>query len=1066
MNAPRFRWIAAWAGSAAIVLLLLVLRQTLRLASPGWLLAGLALAALPLLMASYELWRSRLTANLGHGPTIEAAVVHGGNQARLARGLFTMAGLLLLVLAAGRPQWGEQPREVQRRGIDVVFVVDLSRSMWATDVAPDRLSAAVRELERLLRSMDGDRVGLVVFAADSVVQSPLTSDYGAIRHYLQRVGPDDFSRQGTAIGRGIERATELLVGGNNPQFRRADSQIIVVVSDGEDLAGDPVESAARAREQGIDVFTVGVGTSEGSNIPLRGRDGTITGYVIDRQGNVVNTRLVSEQMQEIASTGGGEYLQLTSDGALTTFMEEVLSRYDEAALSSLLTLQYEERFVWFAAAGLLLLLAGRAPVRLPARTLLTVGLTSVLTACGDEPLFERRDPHVEQALELTVDNRASEALERLDRVAPYTRELPTFAYVDGWIHEQIAQYNSAQRQYLRALSAQDIPAQVRALTALGNVLMAQELWTAAIERYRRALVLDPGALDARTNLQIALLQLYPPCTVLDTTNEPNNDVGTATALPASSYEGDFVPPGVEEAPPSEGSEPETITWLACPNNTDWFSIPAVGGARISVDVRFSRLRPDNGGPPLPATVAPTSARIALLGPDGTTALAVDQGLTASASESVDAARIDRHLERVELPANYDPSLFVYLKVETDSPLEMNYTVRVTVEPPCHALEDEFESNDMRATARLLDPGEHQAFTCPGNDDWYRVTRNADQTLFVDVQAPSFAAGLPLRAEWYRGDDADPFQVDELLPSAAAHAELWSPSDLIPDGMTLEAPPEATPDQDVVLRLVNPNAPDDEVARGGYGISLYRYGPCPENDRFEENNTGETRRVLSPEEQPPLRYLRLCPADADWFEVTAPAEEPDEDEGSGATEPALRPFTVAATPLQPWQWFEGVLYDAATGQQLASGRSEAAGPDATPVGLALATELPRAVEARLAVGLGGAPGYYHLTMPELEQQQQQQQEQQQAEQDPDAEPEEGSAGEPQEGSSAPPEEGSAAEQEPENEEPEAPPAPELTEEELDRQELMDLLDSLEQNDTNLQVEQALRDQPLRPMEQQW
>lgn len=1097
MSPRLLRWTTAILSAVLLLAATVIVAVVLRLGRP----AGLAWAAcsvlMPLLYAAYEDWRQRIASQLGQSDAVYSLVEGASARVRVARAALLTLAAWLLAVAFAQPQWGERPREIQRRGIDIVFALDLSRSMYATDLAPDRLQAVVSQLSSYLRRLDGDRVGLVVFAADAVVQSPLTSDYGAIRHYLDRASPEHFDRQGTAVGRAIERATRLLIGNDDGSFRRAQTQLIVVLSDGEDTVTRPIEAAANAQAEGIHVYTVGVGTPEGATIPLRSSNGTITQYLTDRNGQTVTSRLVEQQLIDTAQAGGGDYLRLGQQGTLEAFLDSAIERYEDEVLSSLLRLQYEERFEFFAIPAFLMLLAASAirDRRRGAARAGAVASMAVLTLLGgcDEGLLEREDPWVNRAISLSEADAGEQALQALDRVGEETRARPGFPYASGWVNEQAQSYAEAQRAYLLALSEEDIGAQVNALTALANVLVAREELDAAIERYRRALVLDPSYEPARRNLEIALQRRFPACSTLDTTLEPNDAPDAALDLPASVYQGDYMPPGVQ--PSAEGTS-EEATFTVCPGNADWYRIPALPGATLDVSVRFTRLRDDNGGPPPPEFISPTDVRIAIIGPGVDDVLGVDQGL-ADGGVQVSGETVRRTMNDVEIPVTYTQNTPVFLKVEADAPLEYTYTLEITVTPPCYALDDEFEANDIRSTARAMQPGEHSAFTCPGNDDWYAFDWTPQQSMFVEF-SPAMARdgqALPLTVEWYLNDEAQPFRTDTLsLETGLVGFQHWSPFDLAlsatPPG---QAPVPVDPAQFVdqpparlLARVVNPN-PDFQ---GGYELGAYRFDPCPAgDDRYEPNNEPESRTQFAQEDTPPYRYLRFCDANQDWFEVVVPpADEEDDAEGSGAPpSDGSRPFSTLVQALQPNQALDGALISPTTGQRVAGFELAQAGDATIPNAWLAAFQVPQETSS-MVVGLVGTTGYYHLSFPELEQQQQQQQQQEQQQADQQEDGEEGEEGEPQdpsegsgepedpqeensdEGSTpSPDEEGSAPQPEPEEgsgSEQQAAQPEQISDEELSRQQLMQLLDSLEGDDVNLQVEQATRGLPAQRFEQEW
>jgi Ca-activated chloride channel family protein len=321
-----------------------LLGYALRLEDPRalrLLLVALALAVL----AAIALVRRRRALVRAAGdlhPRIAPAANRTRPAARLGASLL---GLALLAVALSRPQCGTRAEIERRYGVDLVVVLDASRSMLAADVAPDRLARAKLEISALLDALAGDRVGLVAFAGEAFVACPLTTDYAAARLFLRSIRPEAVPRQGTGLAEALERAREAL-GGSEGAAR---SRVVLVVSDGEDHEGD-VASAARAlADAGARVFALGVGTEAGAPVPPRAgsrerRDPAITHL------DPVTLRLV-------ADVGRGEvYAVGPAGGGLAPFRAE-LERMERSELEGRLAVVYEDRYALAAFPAFLLLLA-------------------------------------------------------------------------------------------------------------------------------------------------------------------------------------------------------------------------------------------------------------------------------------------------------------------------------------------------------------------------------------------------------------------------------------------------------------------------------------------------------------------------------------------------------------------------------------------------------------------------------------------------------------------------------------------------------------------------------------
>ena len=278
-----------------------------------WLLAVPFLAAMPLLAS----WlRQRTTLRFGKPELVEALVAGRAGALRAARGVLFVMAIALTFLALASPQYGSRTRILRRRGIDVVIALDFSKSMLARDVRPSRIERAKAEVLRFIEDLDGDRVGIVAFAGETI-EFPMTIDYAALGLFFRDLGPYDMPVGGTAIARALEASRRLLDRASRAQ--RPDeaaedvtsrSRIVILMTDGEDHEGDPVAVARQLAEANIRVYTIGIGTRTGEPIPTYAPDGTWTGYMRDDAGAVITTALTEEneqQLTEIAESTGGHY---------------------------------------------------------------------------------------------------------------------------------------------------------------------------------------------------------------------------------------------------------------------------------------------------------------------------------------------------------------------------------------------------------------------------------------------------------------------------------------------------------------------------------------------------------------------------------------------------------------------------------------------------------------------------------------------------------------------------------------------------------------------------------------
>ncbi len=263
------------------------------------------------------------------------------------------AALLLFALALAQPQCGSRAELAKRRGIDVVVALDASKSMLARDVLPSRLERAKLELSGLLDELKGDRVAIVVFAGDAFIQCPLTSDYAAAKLFLRAIDPEQMQQGGTDIGGALLLAKQVLENAD----RGSKDRVVVLLSDGEDLSGQVGPAASALREAEIRVFAVGIGSDTGEPIPIVNKNGEVTGYKKDANGETVLTRLDRAALASLAEATDGELFYQPHSVAV----REVARRIDKlqkSELESRLTVRYDERFQYFVGPGLALLVAG------------------------------------------------------------------------------------------------------------------------------------------------------------------------------------------------------------------------------------------------------------------------------------------------------------------------------------------------------------------------------------------------------------------------------------------------------------------------------------------------------------------------------------------------------------------------------------------------------------------------------------------------------------------------------------------------------------------------------------
>lgn len=305
--------------------------------------------AVPLAWALFALLRRRRRALAQLvDPALLVVLAPAWNPARAKSRLWLrLCALVLLVLALARPQWGFHWEDVRRKGLDLMVVLDTSRSMMASDIKPSRLQQAKWGVRDLLRNLHGDRVGLVPFAGSSILQCPLTIDYAAFTMTLDDIYSGIIPRGGTALEQALRTAAAAF-----PANGTAD-RVILLVTDGEDHEGDPLKFLPELKEKNIRVYTIGIGTLEGEMVP--GGEGQ-DAYFKDRQGQIVKTTLKEDVLQKLALGTGGTYVRSApGDTGLERVFNESINNLKRSEQETRSAKIYEERFVWLVVAALLLL---------------------------------------------------------------------------------------------------------------------------------------------------------------------------------------------------------------------------------------------------------------------------------------------------------------------------------------------------------------------------------------------------------------------------------------------------------------------------------------------------------------------------------------------------------------------------------------------------------------------------------------------------------------------------------------------------------------------------------------
>ncbi len=441
---------------------------------------------------------------------------------RILRFALQLLGLGLAVVSLAQPRWGYTFEDVKRKGLDLLIAVDTSRSMLSNDVQPNRLDRVKLAIQDLIVQLQGDRIGLIAFAGRAFLQAPLTIDYDAVVEALNDLDTKTIPEGGTNISSAITLATQSF--GKSAMGNRA----LVIFTDGEELSGDAVKTAKEAADAGVRIFTVGVGTPQGSLIPVTGDDGQ-TSFVKDAAGQVVKSKLDDKRLREIAQATGGFYLHLENGPrSMQQIQNEGLAKMQTAEMDVRLSRRPIERYEWPLGAALIalalsILVPERKRVRqrtyvaasssnsLHSVTRGTAGTTAtvaVLLILLSSPVFASA-PGLDAYHSGKFEDAYGQFQQTL-KTHPESRAEDKLQFDSGAAAYKLKDYGKAMESFSQALLSRDLTLQSKGHYNLGNTLYqrgeAQKSddkklsdWTNALNHYEQTLKLEPQNKEAKDN---------------------------------------------------------------------------------------------------------------------------------------------------------------------------------------------------------------------------------------------------------------------------------------------------------------------------------------------------------------------------------------------------------------------------------------------------------------------------------------------------------------------------------------------------------------------------------------
>jgi Ca-activated chloride channel family protein len=480
------------------------------------------LAGLPILLALLWLllqWKKKTAARMGDPALISLLIDSFSSVRFLVKATLVLLAFIIIVLGAANLQKPGSMENVQRKGVDVMLVLDVSKSMLARDIKPSRLEKAKQFLLRLTDQLENDRIGLILFAGRAYLQMPLTSDHGAARMYIEDASPDAVPTQGTVFGEALSMAKMAF----NPKERKYKS--IVLVSDGEDHDPEAAKVAKELADNGVMINTVGIGSPDGSPI----EDPTTGELKKDAEGHTVISKLNEAELQGLANATNGQYIRLDNvDDALIT-MTQQLDNAEKKAMTDSEFIDYKNYFQWFLAAAFVLLLtefflserrrkkaaaksaasadkttapAGNAAA--PAIVLLLIALTATLSASA-----QNGNNLVRSGNRYYKKQQVDKSLQQYQAAVKKAPDNPAANYNLGNAQFRKNDYDAAAKSYDASVShsSGDKAMQEKGLYNKGVAMVKQKKLQESIDSWKSALKLDASDSDARENLEKALMQL-------------------------------------------------------------------------------------------------------------------------------------------------------------------------------------------------------------------------------------------------------------------------------------------------------------------------------------------------------------------------------------------------------------------------------------------------------------------------------------------------------------------------------------------------------------------------------
>ena len=314
-----------------------------------WFWCLLIIPVLLVLFAVLQIWKHKTQRKFANKPLLKRLSPNTSIFKSILKIVVLSLAFICLTIALVNPKIGTKLETIKREGVDIVFAIDVSKSMLAEDIKPNRLDKSKQLVTQIINNLASDRIGIIAYAAKAFPQLPITTDYGSAKMFLQSMNTDMLSSQGTAISEAINLATTYF------DDEQQTNRVLIIISDGEDHSEEAVRVAEEASKEGIRIFTIGVGDLKGGPIPIK-RNGIILNYKKDSQGETVITRLNEETLQNIAVEANGAYINGKNTNNVVEQIREILNTMDKTEFEAKQFADFKDQFQWFLGFGIFFLL--------------------------------------------------------------------------------------------------------------------------------------------------------------------------------------------------------------------------------------------------------------------------------------------------------------------------------------------------------------------------------------------------------------------------------------------------------------------------------------------------------------------------------------------------------------------------------------------------------------------------------------------------------------------------------------------------------------------------------------